>query len=614
MTAQPDAWLQARLCAFLERYGPTAESQLAAYIAPEPPADTAHAPAPVHPLLSRAFDLSDDERALLWVTAGPLLFGQLANAYAAIGLHPPTLPTLCLLACPAPTQANALLQRLMVGHSDLLRYGLLRFEARSVGEPHVRLAPDILSALISGQPSEPAHSPIGPCAWPEPAQAQLSQQLERGVPTIITGERTTGRLEAIAAAHGALDVYPVPLNADAPEPGLAQALRRARLAGHHLVVQLDAHTEHATTRPPIRWVIRQAQPITLLLGHDSAIPPSLIPELQIIRAPKPDPAHAELAWHAALTAAALAPDLAPSLARRFPMSEATIHQIVRRAAAHQPRDLQALYSHIHAHRPHALGELADHFTTELTWSDVALPKATLAQLHEIVAYARNRTQVFSDPHYGRLMPYGRGLSCLFAGPPGTGKTMMAGVLAHSLGQELYRVDISKIASKWLGETEKHLARLFDEAERAGAILFFDEADSLFAKRTDVRGSNDRYANMEVNFLLQRMERYDGMSILATNLQQGLDVAFKRRMRFVVHFERPDATQRTALWQKMAPKALTGDPTVNFASLGKQYKFSGAIIKNAVIRAAFAAADEQRPLSQRHLVDAAQTEQAAQGRL
>jgi SpoVK/Ycf46/Vps4 family AAA+-type ATPase len=173
--------------------------------------------------------------------------------------------------------------------------------------------------------------------------------------------------------------------------------------------------------------------------------------------------------------------------------------------------------------------------------------------------------------------------------------MCAGVIARELDMELFRVDLSRVVSKWIGETEKNLARVFDEAQRSNAVVLFDEADSLFAKRTEVKSSVDRYANLEVNFLLQRMETFNGITILTTNFEDTIDSAFKRRLTFRIRFEKPDAEARAALWEKMFPAAaeLAGD--VDFVELGRRFEVSGGNIRNAALRAAFLAASEEHPI-------------------
>ena len=200
----------------------------------------------------------------------------------------------------------------------------------------------------------------------------------------------------------------------------------------------------------------------------------------------------------------------------------------------------------------SLDELATHFETSSDWQDLVLPEAQTSILRQIAVHARQASVVHGDWGFGALYARGLGLSVLFAGPSGTGKTMAAGVLARELDRDLYQIDLATVVSKYIGETEKHLRKIFDAAERSGAILLFDEADALFGKRSQVRDSHDRYANLEVSYLLQRMESYRGIAILTTNMQNALDPAFQRRLRFVVQFPFPDAPSRERIWRKVFP--------------------------------------------------------------
>ena len=263
---------------------------------------------------------------------------------------------------------------------------------------------------------------------------------------------------------------------------------------------------------------------------------------------------------------------------------------------------------------HELAELADPVTTTLSWDDAVLPDDLRATLREVVAYARHRDTVFDTWGFGRKAGGGFGLSVLFAGPPGTGKTMTAGLIGRDLGREVYRIDLSRVVDKYVGETEKNLARLFDQAERAQVILLFDEADSLFSKRTEVRSSNDRYANLEVNYLLQRMEAYSGMSVLTTNFDMGLDAAFQRRLRFRVTFPLPNATHRRLLWRSMLPPRATVSDDIDWTALAEEFEMAGGNIKNAVLRAAMRAADGDRPMDFELLWEAALSEFRQMGRL
>src|SRR5258705_12257683 len=212
------------------------------------------------------------------------------------------------------------------------------------------------------------------------------------------------------------------------------------------------------------------------------------------------------------------------------------------------------------------------------------------------------------------MTTSRGLSALFYGPPGTGKSMVAGLIARELGLELYRVDLARIVSKGLGETEKNLAEVFDAAEDGQVVILFDEADSLFAKRTEVKSSVDRYANLEVNYLLQRLDTFEGVAILTTNLEGSIDQAFKRRMSMRLYFPFPDEDQRTQLWATHVPPNVPRAGGLDFAELARRYPLSGGYIRNSPLRAAFLAAQERRPLCQDHLVRPVQLEYRELGKL
>jgi SpoVK/Ycf46/Vps4 family AAA+-type ATPase len=199
--------------------------------------------------------------------------------------------------------------------------------------------------------------------------------------------------------------------------------------------------------------------------------------------------------------------------------------------------------------------------------------------------------VLDDWGFDGKLSLGKGVTALFAGPSGTGKTMAAEVIASALGLDLYKIDLSGIVSKYIGETEKNLDRIFTAAENANAILFFDEADALFGKRSEVHDSHDRYANIEISYLLQKMEQYEGIAILATNLRQNLDDAFVRRLAFTVHFPFPDQADRRRIWAGIWPSATPVADEVDFDFLSNQFKLSGGNIKNVALSAAFLAASE-----------------------
>ncbi|HEV2914386.1 MAG TPA: ATP-binding protein [Pyrinomonadaceae bacterium] len=254
-----------------------------------------------------------------------------------------------------------------------------------------------------------------------------------------------------------------------------------------------------------------------------------------------------------------------------------------------------------------LDDLAQRIEPAATWAELVLPEVQYQTLREIAAHVRNRMTVYDTWGFAAKGARGLGISALFSGVSGTGKTMAAEVLANELRLDLYRIDLSAVVSKYIGETEKNLRRVFDAAEEGGAILLFDEADALFGKRSEVRDSHDRYANIEVSYLLQRMEAYRGLAILTTNLKSALDTAFLRRIRFIVHFPFPDAAQRAEIWRRIFPRET---PTRNLdADKLAQLNVAGGNIRNVALNAAFLAADAGQPVRMSHLLRAAQSEYA-----
>jgi SpoVK/Ycf46/Vps4 family AAA+-type ATPase len=235
-------------------------------------------------------------------------------------------------------------------------------------------------------------------------------------------------------------------------------------------------------------------------------------------------------------------------------------------------------------------------------------------VREFIARIRHRKTVYERWGFDSKMTTSRGLTALFYGPPGTGKSMVAGLIARELGLDLYRIDLARIVSKWIGETEKNLAEVFDAAEDGQVVILFDEADSLFAKRTEVKSSVDRYANLEVNYLLQRLDTFEGVAILTTNLEGSIDLAFKRRMSLRLHFPFPDEEMRVRLWAAHIPVETPVSGDFDFLDLARRFPLSGGYIRNSTLRAAFLAAQENRPLAQEHLFRAIALEYRELGKL
>ena len=252
-----------------------------------------------------------------------------------------------------------------------------------------------------------------------------------------------------------------------------------------------------------------------------------------------------------------------------------------------------------------LDGLAQRIEPAAGWDELILPEAQMNTLGQIATHVRHRLRVYDDWGFAEKGARGLGISALFAGESGTGKTMAAEVLANELSLDLYRIDLSAVVSKYIGETEKNLRRVFDAAEESGAILLFDEADALFGKRSEVRDSHDRYANIEVSYLLQRMEVYRGLAILTTNHKAALDPAFQRRLRFIVQFPFPDQAQREAIWRGIFPVATPCDG-IDYAKLAR-LSVAGGNIRNIALNAAFLAAEAGTSVSMAHLLRAAHAE-------
>ncbi len=321
---------------------------------------------------------------------------------------------------------------------------------------------------------------------------------------------------------------------------------------------------------------------------------------------KPTPSEQEEAWAEALGAdAGESPGL---LAGQFNLDLAMIRQITTNVLAEKD-DKRSLHERLWescliSTRPH-LDTLAKRLDPKATWEDIVLSPSENSLLRQIASQVRNRRKVYDDGGFRQRMNRGLGIGVLFSGESGTGKTMAAEVIANELHMNLYRIDLSQVVSKYIGETEKNLSRLFDAAEDGGSILFFDEADSLFGKRSEVKDSHDRYANIEINYLLQRMESFRGLAILATNMKSALDPAFVRRLRFIVDFPYPGPEERKNMWLKVFPPE-TNVEDLDYNRLAK-LALTGGGIHNIALNAAFLAAAAGTSVTMQLVLDAARAE-------
>ncbi len=352
--------------------------------------------------------------------------------------------------------------------------------------------------------------------------------------------------------------------------------------------------------------------------------------------PPLEPRHRQAFWKKALaanapeSAATLNGNLGP-LAERFQLEPEQIELAARGAAlkaalrAEAPgsvaiEDLQRAAAR---QSGQALSQFGRKLPAVFTWNDLVLPPRAQQPLREICLSVKHRLRIREDWGFGRRLALGRGLNVLFAGPSGTGKTMAAQIIARDLGLDLYQIDLANVVSKYIGETEKNLGAIFRAAQRSNAILFFDEADALFGKRAEVKDAHDRYANLEVAYLLQKMEEYDGIVILATNLSKNIDEAFRRRLQHSVEFPFPEADLRERIWRGVFPAEAPLDPDIDFGFLARQFELSGGNIRNVGLAAAvFAAEDgngsipspERHGIRMRHLIVATARELQKLGKL
>jgi len=273
-----------------------------------------------------------------------------------------------------------------------------------------------------------------------------------------------------------------------------------------------------------------------------------------------------------------------------------------------------LYESCRIHSSRKLSTLGRKIKPHHTWADIVLPEDRTRQLREICNCVKYRSVVFDQWGFDRKLSLGKGLNVLFAGPSGTGKTMAAEIMAGEVGLDVYKIDLSTIVSKYIGETEKNLARIFAEAETSNAILFFDEAEALFGKRSEVRDSHDRYANIEINYLLQKMEEHEGVVILATNFRKNMDDAFVRRIHFTVEFPLPSEADRRRIWERIWPEETPQSPDLDFEFMARRFEMPGGNIRNVAMAAAFLAASDGGVVNMSHLLHGTRREYQKMGKV
>jgi hypothetical protein len=616
---------------------------------PPPPQPSPQAPPPDAAARARATPLARAARVfrMLPLDAGALALalaveadGRFARLVAFLNDHvAQTRPTVGLAVALFGGDASRLCA------SDAVRLGLLQLLGDGpLPTRALRVAPEFLRRLsetaLDETESSGAWRPAHPGRLDElvleaPMRASLrrwAEALAAGAapPLVLAGSEGAGRA---AAAHAALSTVGLGLYSTVWTPGsgglesLAQAGREALWRDAVLLVRVPSDPRDCDFAALWSALAHWRAPVVLALAPalaEAACAAAPVEPLLLRLAP-PTLAERAALWRQLLRAQPGArvdeADLA-ELAARYEFAPGTMARALRRAAretgvatgAKGALDLTALARACRAVGSAGMTAIAQRLDLPFTRDHLVLPRALLDELDLAGCWIRNRLQVFENWGFARRVTLGRGLTALFCGEPGTGKTMAAQVLARELGLDLFRVDLSRVMSKYIGETEKNLSALFDDARASGAMLFFDEAECLFNKRTDVKDAHDRYANLEVGFLLQKLEEHPGATVLATNRGGDLDKAFIRRFHFILEFPLPREEERRRIWAGMLPAEAERDAGLDLEMLARDYEISGGEIRNSVLTAAFLAAGEGAPIGQRHLKRGLRRELLKSGRV
>lgn len=602
----------ARVQALLERHLSGEGDPVPA--APEP----AMEPPPALERLSAAFGLSAFERDVLVMCAGMELNSGLAAAVALSGGSAPTFG-LALAAFPeafwsalAPAAPLRYWRLVELAALDSLTSAPLRVDERilhylaGVGGVDERLMAIVEPAAAAGALPR-SHQDAADAvtrAWsvPSPVPALLC----------LCGDERAGKRAVASAAceQMGLRLY-VARAADLPAAATEREAtarlweREAVLGGCALLVEVEDGDGPETARAVAAYAERIRAPLLVSAREPVRTATRTPVRLDVDR---PAPVEQRALWYDALGPAAASLNGAlDGLVAQFHLGAREIRLAGAQALAEGGDSGLGgrLWEACRAQARPRLDDLAERIRGGAGWDDLVLPDDQARTLRDVVTHVRHRTRVYEQWGFGRSGARGLGISALFAGPSGTGKTLAAEVVANELGLDLYRIDLSQVVSKYIGETEKNLRRVFDAAEEGGAVLLFDEADALFGKRSEVKDSHDRYANIEVSYLLQRMEAYRGLAVLTTNLKASIDTAFLRRIRFVVNFPFPDAVQRAGIWQRAFPPATPTDG-LDAARLAR-LNVAGGNIRNIALGAAFLAAGADRPVRMEDVLRAARGE-------
>jgi hypothetical protein len=574
--------------------------------------------------LAITFSLSDFERDVVAMCAAVELDASIAQAVRLATDSPDARPTIgLLLSCLPGAHWDALsTDRPLQGWQlvNLSTDGTLTTRRAAIDERilHQLLGITAIDRRLDGTVvALPAQAPLFP-SHDEAAERLAKALIDQRNPTLVNlhgTDETTARSFATQVSY---------LVGSAPIGVLGEALPGPGPVLHDITRLIDREWILSRRLPVICGIAANPSSVSGMVGASLApLLFSVSAPVEVLGAassrlvlhesiPTPRPAEQRQLLMAALDETAQHDEHLVStidqISQRHRLNSETITSIGADVLRHPPEDrAERLHMVCRERSRTQLDSLARRITTTASWADIVLAEGHLHLLKEIAQQVKHRTQVYDNWGFGDRSSRGLGVTALFAGESGTGKTLAAEVIANELSLDLFRVDLAATVSKYIGETEKNLGRLFDAAEGSGAVLLFDEADALFGKRTEVRDSHDRYANLEVAYLLQRMETYRGLAILTTNLRSNLDRAFVRRLRFVVQFPFPEEAERAEIWRRTFPDRtpLEGVKPESLAKL----TIPGGSIWSIALSAAFAAADDGSPVTPAHLLTAAGTEYA-----
>jgi len=590
-------------------------------------------------VLGKIFQLSEMEKKMLLIILAPEIDSKYERIYAYLQddltRKYPTISLISLLLCENESERSKIIPYFLP-HSTFLKFRLIQFGEHSPEVPFLsrplRLEESVRNFILECYSLDSRLTPFCTINLPFSEKIKLSLQAQKLLKIINTeinkgktflfylhgpigsGKKNLALELAQALGYALLEVntafilkFPTEF-----EELLKIIFREALLSGTLVYFnQFEAFFEHekySLYEPIFLNVLKDFAWLTFCAGKKTWQPQKIPRHHLFLKFPFFRPNYPESCklWqkHLEEIDPELAKDTSQNLARLFNFTPGEIKEVIHLLKVSKligrKINKNLIYDTCRERVWTKLNCFAQRLELLYTWKDIVLPQEQINQLKEISFYCRHQYQVFEKWGFKKRFA-SQGTCALFTGPPGTGKTMAAGIIAYELGLNLYRIELSRVVSKYIGETEKNLAQIFDAAEGAGIILFFDEADALFGKRTEIKDAHDRYANIEVSYLLQRVEEYNGLVILASNFRRNIDEAFIRRMHFIVEFPFPDEKMREEIWKKVFPEETPLNKDIDFSFLAKNFKLSGGNIRNIALAAAFYAAEDKGEITMRHIM-------------